>query len=104
MKIYVAGKISYYPEFKDHFGREVKKLQDAGHTVLDPSTLPAGLTQQEYMSICCSMVFVADALYMLNGWEDSQGACVEHNLALKSGKQVFYEGALEFYKGELPEY
>ena len=32
-----------------------------------------------------------EGIYMLQGWEDSQGARIEHAVAKELGKAVFYE-------------
>lgn len=43
------------------------------------------------MDICPAMVRSADAIYLLNRWEDSVGARAEHALAEKLGLTVIYE-------------
>ncbi|HIB8586172.1 TPA: DUF4406 domain-containing protein, partial [Escherichia coli] len=51
--IYIAGPMTGY---KDHnrtaFFIEAMRLAADGHVVLNPATLPEGLSQQQYMSIC----------------------------------------------------
>ena len=63
---------------------------DAGAD-LNPSVLPAGLTQEEYMKICIQMLHICDTIYMLEGWEKSVGAKIEHSLAVQAGKPIIYE-------------
>ncbi len=46
------------------------KLRCAGNIVLNPAVLPDGLSQQQYMSICIPMLMCADAIYLLDGWEE----------------------------------
>jgi len=89
MIYYIAGPISnclktYHKAFHD----VAQPLRDAGHSVLDPSLLPPGLSQGQYMQICLPMVAVADELVMLPGWEQSEGAYIEFCLAKKSGKTI----------------
>ena len=43
------------------------------------------------MDICLAMVRSADAIYLLNQWEESVGARAEHALAEKLGLTVIYE-------------
>ena len=59
--------------------------------ILNPATLPLGLTQQDYMSICLPMLYAADSVVMLEGWEQSAGACIEFDMAKKCGKRVLSE-------------
>ena len=39
------------------------------------------------------IIYVArcDAIYMLDGWEESEGATAEHKLAEELGQEIFYE-------------
>ncbi|MBF4238225.1 DUF4406 domain-containing protein, partial [Vibrio anguillarum] len=56
------------------------RIGHLGYVVLNPAVLPDGLTQAEYMDICCAMVRAADCVVMLDGWEDSDGAVAEYHL------------------------
>ncbi|EOD9110329.1 DUF4406 domain-containing protein [Vibrio parahaemolyticus] len=92
-KIYIAGPMSGLPEFNRHnFHLVDTLLTKAGNVVLNPATLPDGLSQPEYMDICCAMVRCADALFMLNDWEKSEGAMAEYHLAKKLGKSILIQG------------
>ena len=90
-KIYIAGRITGYPEFKKHFGEAEKWLKGLGYIVLNPATLPAGLTQEEYMRICVPMLQICKEVYMLDGWEKSVGATIEHKLAVQANKKIRIE-------------
>lgn len=91
-KIYIAGPMTGLPEFnKPAFHAKADELQQEGFTVLNPAILPEGLEHHEYMEICLPMVRVADAIYMLLGWERSKGACMEHEHAMDMGLSVVYE-------------
>lgn len=90
-KVYIAGRISNYDGFYEHFKRIEEKLKKEGNIVLNPALLPPGLEQQEYMSICIPMLYVADEIYMLDGWEGSVGANIEHDIAKQSGMKIRYE-------------
>ena len=90
-KIYIAGRISNYPKFKSHFRRAEEKLQKEGYITLNPAILPAGLEQEEYMRICIPMLNICSHVYMLEGWESSVGATIEHSLAKQAGKVIIYE-------------
>lgn len=90
-KIYIAGRISNYPEYKEHFQRAEEYLRKQNCIVLNPAMFPAGLTQEEYMRACIPMLQISDSIYMLEGWEQSVGATIEHDLALQAKKAILYE-------------
>lgn len=76
------------------FRAAAAQLRDnLGRVVLNPATLPEGLTQAEYMDICLAMIRSADTVYLLCGWERSEGALAEYHYAKKIGKTFEYQGA-----------
>lgn len=89
-KIYISGKITGVPDFRDKFARVEKSLTLQGHVVFNPATLPAGLEYEEYMHIDLAMVAVSDAIYMLPCWKDSPGAIREKRFAESLGREVLY--------------
>lgn len=92
MKIYIAGKITDNPDYKQHFAEAEKRLTEAGHTAMNPTCLPLGFDYEDYMRICFAMIDVCDAVYMLNNWEDSPGAIREYEYAKGKGKEIMFEG------------
>ena len=60
MKVYIAGAITNEPQYKEKFYDAVLALKTEGHITLNPSELPSGLTNADYMRICFSMIDVAD--------------------------------------------
>lgn len=56
MKIYIAGKIAGDRRYRAKFREAAKALEAADHVVLNPATLPDGLTDADYMRICMAMV------------------------------------------------
>ncbi|HDZ7275189.1 TPA: DUF4406 domain-containing protein [Escherichia coli] len=90
MKIYIAGPMTGYENFnRDAFNKEADRLSRHGHSVLNPATLPNGLTQREYMDICFAMLRCADAILMLPGWKASAGATAEYHYAYNMEMPVF---------------
>ena len=98
--IYIAGPMS---GIKDHnrplFNMVAAELTEQSHSVLNPATIPDGLSQGQYMQICLPMVAVAHELVMLPGWEQSDGAYIEFLLAKKSGKTIRELGGRVLHQG-----
>ena len=90
MKTYIAGPITGIENYKKNFEKVEKTLKEQNCIVLNPAVLPRGLTQEEYMRICIPMLNICDTIYMLEGWEKSVGAKIEHSLAVQAGKPIIY--------------
>lgn len=87
--VYISGPMSGLPECnRPAFYDETLHQQQKGNVVLNPATLPDGLTQQQYMGICIEMVKIADEVIMLPNWVNSQGATAEFHYAMKCGKVI----------------
>ena len=91
MKVYIAGKITGNPDYKQQFAEVEKKLREKGHTTMNPAVLPDGFEHSEYMQICFSMIDVCDAVYFQNNWKDSKGANMEYNYAFEQNKGIMFE-------------
>lgn len=97
MKVYIAGKITGDPDYKNRFEAGKLALEREGHTVLNPADLPAGMDNKDYMRICFAMIDVADFAAFLPGWERSKGASLEHAYCQYTNKQTFYLGSSTLY-------
>lgn len=72
MKVYLAGKITGDPNYREKFAAAAKKLEEqAGVTVISPAVTPEGLKKADYMRICFAMLESADTAAFLPDWEDS---------------------------------
>lgn len=92
MKIYIAGKITGEPNYKEKFNIAATSLEAQGHIVLNPAELPEGMLPADYMRICFAMIDTADAIYLLKGWYSSSGASIERNYAMYTGKSILIGG------------
>ena len=88
MKVYIAGKITDCPDFKERFAAAEEHLKQNGETVMNPAILPPGFHQQEYMHVCYAMIDICDAVYLLPNWTESKGATLEREYARQTNKQI----------------
>ena len=110
MKVYLAGKITGDPNYREKFAAAAKKLEErAGVTVISPAVTPEGLKKADYMRICfamleslltvdegIAMLESADTAVFLPDWEDSPGAQLEKHWCEYVGKKmVFLMGGAE---------
>ncbi len=90
--IYIAGKMTGLPDLgAEKFNAAAERLKSGGYIVLNPASLPAGLSPNVYMPICIAMIEAADCVYALNNWHDSPGAKLEILYATYQHKKVLYE-------------
>lgn len=103
-KIYIAGPMRGYPCFNfERFFYWAFVLRISGYTPLNPAEhdcvtwLETGriYTPSDYDDLIkFDLEWIekeADALFMLNGWEKSEGALQEYEKAKELGLQRFYE-------------
>lgn len=98
MKIYLAGKISGNDDYKEQFAELERRIYDIAEeygrediTVLNPATLPEGMSRSEYMRICFQMIDISDCAFFLDGWIDSDGATLERDYCKYIGKTIYSE-------------
>lgn len=95
MKLYISGKISGtdLTHTRKRFSDVADKLQSLGHEVTNP--LCNGLSEhdpwEDHIAKDIINLIDCEGIYMLQGWEESQGARIEYAVANKLGKAVFYE-------------
>jgi hypothetical protein len=93
-KIYISGKITGLPfdEAFARFEKAEKKLQIMGYTTVNPMKQPHNHTKtwEAYMREDIIAMMDCDSIYMLSGWDESKGACIEFELAVKLGMKIIY--------------
>lgn len=87
-KLYLGGKITGDEHYREKFYRAAAKLEDQGHAVMNPATLPDGFDYEEYMAVCFTMIDQCEVVALLPDFEDSPGALREKAYAEKTGREV----------------
>lgn len=94
--VFLSGPMSGRPDLgRKEFNTAEMVLRGRGWKVLNPACLPIDLPGGCYAPICLAMLFQADTICMLPGWEDSPGACMEHEVALYRKMRVMEYGGEE---------
>lgn len=94
--IYIAGPMTGYKKYNKAAFKSVEKFLEATgeYHVLNPARvkpIKGYKSYRDYWHINKAMLRAADVIYMLDGWEDSRGACREHGYAIRHGIRVVYE-------------
>ena len=100
LKIYIAGPMRNYPDnnypafYEAEKFLEGKKVWDIVNPARMDDELYADVSSIDYKEALkrdLDEVFKCDAMYMLRGWESSQGAIVEHALAVYLNLYINYQ-------------
>ena len=98
MKIYISGPISGTTNYPQSFKKASEYLRDLGNEVVDPTTIDPpsgrqinGTTWDYYMREGIKLLMDCDRIYMLEGWENSEGASLEQRIALQLHMPCLYE-------------
>lgn len=91
MIVYISGVITNDFNYKEKFKQVEEKLLKMGHAVLNPTVIPPMFSHEQHLHIDFAMIDIADGLYMLKDWKESEGARLEYDYAVPKGKKIFYE-------------
>lgn len=95
MKIYISGKISGtdLTETRARFASVAKVTKKLGYEPVNP--LENGLTEHDtweaHITKDIADLLQCKAIYMLQDWQDSKGARIEHYIAIEIGLPIMYE-------------
>lgn len=90
MRVFISGPMREKPNYnREAFYKAQEELEKYGYSVWNPAWLPypdaIPVINDKALRLC-------DAIYMLKGWMQSEGACNEHQIALARGLIIMYEG------------
>lgn len=97
MKVFISGQISGLEKelYTANFRRAEERLRRLMLRVVNPievtKDIPEGSDWQVYMKACLKELIECDGICMLEGWQDSRGATLEHTIAKGLGLLVMYE-------------
>lgn len=92
MKIYIAGRITGNPDYKNQFTEAEYKIKAAGHIPLNP-VKGEGFSYKDYIDMGLCELMKCDAIYLLKGWNRSEGAYLEYTYATTVGLKIFMQEA-----------
>lgn len=103
IRVYISGPITGAKGYALRFAQAEAKLEKMGLSVFNPARvnaeLPEDLEHEEYMQMSMAMLGMCDAIYMLEGWRDSRGACREYGYAMRKGLMIWHEPEEEAKEG-----
>lgn len=103
--IYISGKIKDLPLdiAKNNFEFARIVIEEAGHTAINPFDVDPYIMEDieddesrkveydEYMRGDCIELCKCDSIYMLNNWQDSNGAKGEIRLAIDLNLEIIFQ-------------
>lgn len=94
MKVYISGKISGLDleEAKQRFLQAEEFLVGLGIQAVNP--LKNGLSvDDDWIKHLCrdiELLHECSHIYMMDGWQESTGACIEYDFANRTGKKILF--------------
>ena len=95
LKVYISGPISKDDWYEAHFAKAERYLKDMGYETVNPVSdglAGKGVTYKEYIDSDLQLLAECDGIFMLRGWQRSNGARLEHAYAKTTGMWIRYQG------------
>ena len=92
--VYISGSISKRSEVEAqaHFKNVQDAIeQDEDRYVYNPMEFKERDCWEDYMRDGLAALVDADAIVMLEGWQESRGACLERHVAFELNIPIYYE-------------
>lgn len=83
-KVYISGPMTGIQDYnRGAFIEAEKLLRVKGYDAVNPHDikLEKGSTYEDYMKADIKALLECDYIYMLEGWKESKGACMEYQIA-----------------------
>ena len=105
MKVYISGAITNDPDYMEHFAAAELELLKMGHIAVNPAKMSSIIMHQfledakieydhdDWLITVLVLLNQCDAIYLIKGWDRSQGAVIEHQEAKKKGLKVMFQGS-----------
>lgn len=90
--VYIAGKVTGldYNKAQRKFDNAAAYLELNGFVAVSPMDfVHPEATWEEAMKISLNLLIQSDMIWMLPGWQDSKGATLEREIAMKTGIPFF---------------
>lgn len=95
MTVYISGRITGDPDYKEKFDLMEKCLKNAAHfDVVNPTKevpFNENWSWSDYMKQDVKLLADCDGIFMMKGWRRSKGARLERYLAKKLGLIIMYQ-------------
>lgn len=88
MKIYISGAITNNFQYKEQFAEAEKVLTELGWQVVNPAKNHE-TSYKDYIDTGLFQLMKCDAIYLLDGWEKSDGANLEYVYAVTTGMEIY---------------
>lgn len=91
--IYIGGKVTGLSriEASHKFGAVQRPLIQEGHRTIVPlDIVPKDASWEVAMRICIAALMTADELHLLPNWNESRGAMIERDIAMKLNIPIVY--------------
>lgn len=94
MLVYISGKISGldFEEVKKRFLEAEEFLESLGIEAVNPLKNGLSIDDAWIKHLCkdIEMLHGCDSIYMMEGWQESTGACIEYDFAVRTDKTVLF--------------
>lgn len=94
MRVYISGPITGTDDYMERFKKAEEYLRQKGFEVINPAKVNGQMPElkwDEYMQMSMTMLRMAEMIFMLKGWKNSKGACLEHDVATNISIHTIYE-------------